>query len=545
MQFPPDSPSGRPHAAAHIPAAAPGHWGTHDLPRTGDDPYRPDPRWRIALGFITLALLTLVVILQRPAPTPPGAKERAAAGMSEHMGPSIEVSLFAKLQYAIQPFAPTGPNSPGSLQASLDALAEFPMEGVDPPPAGPPEKPPPMPAPAHVRVQAAIMAAESLGGDAALHRLTIVEHVLDPASPLNADISLLRRIYGGEPAADVAASLSEPDREALIARHGMFARLALAFGDASAPVRTEAASSGWIMLLAFLFFGGAAFVCGFIGLGLLIYFWVQLGSGQLRARFTAPDRHAAASEGPTSWGWGMDPQGRLIWLEAVAVFMLGFLILGASGDVLAASFPGQAWVAFYSLIGQWALVLTLFWPVVRGMPWQRWRGELGWHRGAGFFNEVGAGIAAYLASLPVYFLMALFVALLVYLANLMGWDAAPGAEDNKLLDLAMSGNPLLIALIFLLATMWAPVVEESVFRGALYRHMRWRCSPVLAGLLTAFVFAVMHGYAPIQLLMVGVLGMVFAMMREWRGSLIAPMTAHFVHNSVVMTFVVVLFGQLS
>ena len=63
MQFPPDSPSGRPHAAAHIPAAAPGHWGTHDLPRTGDDPYCPDPRWRIALGFITLALLTLVVIL--------------------------------------------------------------------------------------------------------------------------------------------------------------------------------------------------------------------------------------------------------------------------------------------------------------------------------------------------------------------------------------------------------------------------------------------------------------------------------------------------
>lgn len=545
MQFPPHSPDGRNHAAAGFSAAANSDWGMHDLPSTGPDPYRPDGRWRLALGLISLTLLTLVVIMQRPVPAPPDAAERAAAGLSERMGPSLEVSLFAKLQFAILPLAPSGPNSPASLQASVDVMAGYPLDGVDPAPAGPPEAPPPMPAPAHERMQAAILAADTLGGDAALHRLAILEPVIDAESPLRADLALLQRIYGGEPAADVAAALAEPDRDAFIERHGMFAKLALSFGDSASAVRSEAASSGLIMLLAIMLFGGAALLCGLIGLGLLIYFWVQLSAGTMRPRFVAPDRLAAAAEGPTRWGWSMDPQGRLIWLEAVAVFLLGFLILGASGDLLGAKFPGQAWVAFYSLIGQWTLVLTLFWPVVRGMPWKRWRGELGWHRGAGFFNEVGAGIAAYLASLPIYFLMALLVALLVYLANLMGWDAAPAPEDNKLLDLAMSGNPLLIALIFLLATMWAPVVEESVFRGALYRHARWRCSPALAGVLTAFVFAVMHGYAPIQLLMVGVLGLVFALMREWRGSLIAPMTAHFLHNSIVMTFIVVLFGQLS
>jgi len=93
--------------------------------------------------------------------------------------------------------------------------------------------------------------------------------------------------------------------------------------------------------------------------------------------------------------------------------------------------------------------------------------------------------------------------------------------------------------------LWAPVVEESIFRGALYRHTRWRSGAIVAGLLTAFVFAIMHGYAVIQLLMVGLLGVVFALMREWRGSLIGPMVAHFTHNAIVMTFVILLFGQLA
>jgi membrane protease YdiL (CAAX protease family) len=202
-------------------------------------------------------------------------------------------------------------------------------------------------------------------------------------------------------------------------------------------------------------------------------------------------------------------------------------------------------VGFYSLLGQWALVLTIFWPVLRGMPFQRWRGELGWHRGQGFFKEVGAGLTAYLASLPIYFVAAVLVAIYIVMKSVLsGTDATPAAEDNKLLDLAMSGNPLLIVLIFLLATLWAPIVEESIFRGALYRQSRWLVSPVVAGLFTAFVFAIMHGYAVVQLFMVGVLGIVFALMREWRGSLIAPMTAHFTHNAVVMTFVIILFGQI-
>jgi membrane protease YdiL (CAAX protease family) len=38
------------------------------------------------------------------------------------------------------------------------------------------------------------------------------------------------------------------------------------------------------------------------------------------------------------------------------------------------------------------------------------------------------------------------------------------------------------------------------------------------------------------------LGFGFALLREWRGSLIAPMTAHALNNGIVMTFLIVALG---
>jgi membrane protease YdiL (CAAX protease family) len=41
------------------------------------------------------------------------------------------------------------------------------------------------------------------------------------------------------------------------------------------------------------------------------------------------------------------------------------------------------------------------------------------------------------------------------------------------------------------------------------------------------------------------LGFNFSMMREWRGSLIAPMTAHLLHNGTLLTLVILLFKAVS
>ena len=74
-----------------------------------------------------------------------------------------------------------------------------------------------------------------------------------------------------------------------------------------------------------------------------------------------------------------------------------------------------------------------------------------------------------------------------------------------------------------------------MFRGLFYRYLRARLSVVAAALVTGFVFAAVHpqGWTAIPALMA--IGAWLAVLREWRGSIIAPMTAHALHNGVLVT----------
>jgi membrane protease YdiL (CAAX protease family) len=95
--------------------------------------------------------------------------------------------------------------------------------------------------------------------------------------------------------------------------------------------------------------------------------------------------------------------------------------------------------------------------------------------------------------------------------------------------------------IVVLAAIIAPLVEETMFRGFLYRHLRdagWRLprlvSVLISGTVVSFLFAVIHpqGWTLVPALMGLALG--FTLMREWRGSLIGPMIAHGINNSVAL-----------
>ena len=71
-----------------------------------------------------------------------------------------------------------------------------------------------------------------------------------------------------------------------------------------------------------------------------------------------------------------------------------------------------------------------------------------------------------------------------------------------------------------------PIVEESIFRGALYRHFRGRAGVFVCALGTAFLFAFLHSYGPLATGPLIALGFTFAMIREWRGSIIAKTFPH-------------------
>jgi membrane protease YdiL (CAAX protease family) len=78
---------------------------------------------------------------------------------------------------------------------------------------------------------------------------------------------------------------------------------------------------------------------------------------------------------------------------------------------------------------------------------------------------------------------------------------------------------------FLRGVVWTPIVEETLYRGMLYRYLRDRWRWPVAVVVSAAVFAAMHlplSRAPYAL--AG--GIVYALLREWRGSLVAPIAAH-------------------
>ncbi len=62
--------------------------------------------------------------------------------------------------------------------------------------------------------------------------------------------------------------------------------------------------------------------------------------------------------------------------------------------------------------------------------------------------------------------------------------------------------------------------------------MRRRLPVIPAALIVGFIFAIIHpqGFAGVPVL--AALGFNFCLLREWRGSIIAPMFAHAMHNGV-------------
>ena len=103
------------------------------------------------------------------------------------------------------------------------------------------------------------------------------------------------------------------------------------------------------------------------------------------------------------------------------------------------------------------------------------------------------------------------------------------------------------AQVLFVAVVAAPIVEETMFRGVLYRHLRDASarmgivlSIVLSTFINTFVFAVIHpqGWVAMPALMALACG--FTLMREWRGTVVPSMIIHGISNGLVMTFFILL-----
>jgi len=368
------------------------------------------------------------------------------------------------------------------------------------------------------KVRVAILAAEI--GRAEDPRAAVALDQLkkvDTADPsIGDDVWTLTAMWTGQPVTAAQETL-------LVQRYGFFGELALARSrpeGASAPVIDQL--SGLLTLFSVVTLGGIVLLA--LGVMLLVILVAMVGLGKFETRFVPPTR------------------GGSVYLEAAAVFVAGFLVL--KGVLLAvAHLPLDAASQTIAALGlQWLLLAAVLWPLVRGEKFHEWCLATGWHRGAGLIKEVACGVAGWIAAVPLFIAAGLISAGLV-----AAWELIKGNPDGPrplpdaaIFDLLSQGNTALIVAVFALGTIWAPLAEESIFRGCLYRHLRGRLGIVLSSVLVASVFGFMHGYGVLFVPPVIALGFAFSIMREWRGSIIAPVTAHLLHNATLITFMILM-----
>ena len=362
------------------------------------------------------------------------------------------------------------------------------------------------------RLRAAVVAAELVGPAAGLADLDAAGPVIAGDRLAGVDAAALRHLYR-------TGELTDGERAGLVDRLGFFGQLAASQrkgADAAdrAAVLGPARRSAVTAVVA-----GVTVVVAFVaGLALLVVGIVLFATGKMRWRF---DPSAAVAV-----------DGRPVWLEAFAVWLGLYVATGLALRWLPVHLP--IWAGEVALVGVTAVAVG----------WAAWRGGLssaaarsavGLTAGQGFFREVGLGLVGYLAGLPV------LAAGFGVTATLMKLSHAKSTHPIVAEFRPGMGAGAITALL-LLAAVGAPVLEETMFRGALYGHLRRRHRAWVSAAVVAVLFAAVHpqGWAAVPAL--GSIALVLAALREWRGSLVGPMAAHALNNGVVVAVLALALG---
>ncbi len=175
-------------------------------------------------------------------------------------------------------------------------------------------------------------------------------------------------------------------------------------------------------------------------------------------------------------------------------------------------------LASSAILRDLALVSLIFFFAWRnGEPLAR----LGWTPGEGW-REAVLGLVLF----APFFLGAASLGAILRAAGL----SSPSKPVQSLLGIR-GGKELLLALLLVVVV---AVAEETIFRG--YLILRFQAvtgSAAAAVILSTAIFAIGHAYeGSAGVVAVGAMGLIFALVYLWRGSLTAPMVMHFLQDFI-------------
>ncbi len=150
------------------------------------------------------------------------------------------------------------------------------------------------------------------------------------------------------------------------------------------------------------------------------------------------------------------------------------------------------------------------------------------------FKRPGHAVRVLGVNRPPYFGMVLGTYALLLLAEvglrlLLGNDDAEPGSGLSLADAGVSG--LVFAVVS--ACLVAPLAEEVLYRGVLFRSLRNRLGVLAAAALSAIIFSAVHFYDLHGFLSVAMFGFAAALLYAGTGSLFSVVLLHVVHNVMI------------
>ncbi len=228
---------------------------------------------------------------------------------------------------------------------------------------------------------------------------------------------------------------------------------------------------------------------------------------------------------PEAPSWGIGTIFKVILLFVLGTMSLSFL-LALAKNVLFHSADPHFLVLLHTTLSDLLCIGVVMARVHKtGGHWK----DLGFRR-VRPVKDVLVGAAGYAAILPYFFLVLFF---LVWLVQLFSYEPPP----HPLVEIFVEGarSPGLIAYSLFLACVAGPFFEEIFFRGFCYPAFRKRWGTGWALVLTAAFFSVIHqnlfAFFPVFILGLG-LGYLY----EKRGSLLASIALHVLHNTIFITY---------
>lgn len=147
-----------------------------------------------------------------------------------------------------------------------------------------------------------------------------------------------------------------------------------------------------------------------------------------------------------------------------------------------------------------------------------------------FIKNILSGLISYIFILP---LLLVILIVSVWFLNLLGYSPPP----QPVFEIFMEEKKSVVLLyLTIFVSVFGPIVEEMFFRGFMYSAVKKRFGILAGALVSASIFSLLHsnifGFLPIM-----TLGVLLAYLYETTGSLVASITVHILHNSIIVGFI--------